>query len=58
MIQIRSEQLASQVLTDVHAPAKFRVNGPLPNVPGFYEAFTVRPHDRLYLPDSMRVHLW
>ncbi|HEY5132060.1 MAG TPA: M13 family metallopeptidase [Candidatus Krumholzibacteriaceae bacterium] len=58
MIQIRSEQLASQVLTDVHAPAKFRVNGPLPNVPGFYEAFGVKPIDKLYLPDSMRVHLW
>lgn len=58
MIQIRSEQLASQVLTDVHAPAKFRVNGPLPNVPGFYEAFGVKPLDKLYLPDSMRVHLW
>lgn len=58
MYEIRKEQLASQLLTDVHAPAKFRVNGPLPNVPGFYEAFHVQAGDKMYLPDSARVHLW
>jgi putative endopeptidase len=58
MIEIRSEQLASQVLTDVHSPAKFRVNGPLPNVPAFYDVFGVKPGDEMYLPDSLRVHLW
>lgn len=58
MYQIRPEQLASQVITDVHAPAKFRVNGPFPNVPAFYEAFTVKPGDKMYLPDSARVNLW
>jgi putative endopeptidase len=58
MIQIRSEQLANQVLTDVHSPAKFRVNGPLPNVPAFYGAYGVKPGDAMYLPDSLRVHLW
>lgn len=58
MYQIRPEQLASQVITDVHAPAKFRVNGPFPNVPAFYEAFAVKPGDKMYLPDSARVKLW
>jgi putative endopeptidase len=58
MYQIRDEQLASQVITDVHAPAKFRVNGPMPNVPAFYEAFGVKPSDKMYLPDSARVKLW
>ncbi len=58
MYQIRPEQLASQVITDVHAPAKFRVNGPLPNVPAFYEAFAVKPGNKMYLPDSARVRLW
>jgi putative endopeptidase len=58
MYQIRPEQLASQVISDVHAPAKFRVNGPFPNVPAFYEAFSVKPGDKMYLPDSARVKLW
>ncbi len=58
MYQIRKEQLASQLLTDVHSPAKERVNGPMPNVPEFYEAFDVKPGNKMYLPDSLRVRLW
>jgi putative endopeptidase len=46
------------LLTDVHSPAKYRVNGPFPNVPEFYEAFNIKPGDKMYLPDSLRVHLW
>jgi putative endopeptidase len=58
LYQIRNEQLASQLLTDVHAPAKYRVNGPFPNVPEFYEAFGVKPTNKMYLADSLRVRLW
>jgi putative endopeptidase len=58
LLQIRQEQLASQLMTDVHAPAQYRVNGPMPNVPDFYEAYNVKPGDKMYLPDSLRVHLW
>jgi len=58
MMATRPERLATQLLTDVHAPAKNRVNGPFPNVPEFYEAFNIKPGDKMYLPDSMRVHLW
>jgi putative endopeptidase len=54
----RTELLASQIMTDVHAPAKYRVNGPFANIPEFYEAFGVKPTDKMYLPDSLRVHLW
>lgn len=58
MYKVREEELASRILTDVHSPAKERVNGPMPNVPEFYEAFNVKPGNKLYLPDSMRVRLW
>ena len=58
MLQIRQEQVATQIMTDVHAPAQYRVNGPFPNVPEYYEAFNVKPGDKMYLPDSLRVHLW
>jgi putative endopeptidase len=58
MYEIRKEQLASQLLTDVHSPAKFRVNGPMPNVADFYDAFGVKPGNKMYLADSLRVHLW
>ncbi|MBS1589136.1 MAG: M13 family metallopeptidase [Bacteroidetes bacterium] len=58
MYNIRKEELATRILTDVHAPAKFRVNGPMPNVPEFYDAFHVKNGDKMYLPDSLRVRLW
>ena len=58
MYSYREESIASQIVTDVHAPAKQRVNGPMPNIPEFYEAFKVTPKNKMYLPDSLRVQLW
>ncbi|MFM2203444.1 MAG: hypothetical protein RLZZ605_408 [Bacteroidota bacterium] len=58
MYSYREESIASQIVTDVHAPAKQRVNGPMPNIPEFYEAFKVTAKNKLYLPDSLRVKLW
>lgn len=54
----RDEKLAQQILTDVHAPANLRVNGPFADVPEFYEAFEVKPGQNMYLPDSVRVKIW
>jgi putative endopeptidase len=54
----RKETLASRVMTDVHSPAKERVNGPFVNVPEFYEAFGIKPGDKMYRPDSLRVRIW
>ncbi|MEO6539255.1 MAG: M13 family metallopeptidase, partial [Ferruginibacter sp.] len=56
--QSRKERLANQVMTDVHAPARERVNGPVANIPEFYEAFNIKPGDKMYRPDSLRVNIW
>lgn len=56
--KIRDEALANRILTDVHAPAKERVNGPVVNVPEWYTAFNVKPGDKMYVPDSLRVKIW
>ncbi len=45
-------------LSDPHSPAKYRVNGPLSNMPAFYKAFHVKPGDKMYRPDSVRVDIW
>jgi putative endopeptidase len=58
MMQERDEALAKQILTDVHAPAFLRVNGPLSNIPEFYEAFGVKPGDALYRAENIRVKIW
>ena len=54
----RDERLARQIMTDVHAPAKQRVNGPLSNIPEFYEAFKVNPGDAMFRPENQRVKIW
>ncbi|RYZ21320.1 MAG: M13 family peptidase [Chitinophagaceae bacterium] len=54
----KKEELATRLLTDVHSPAKWRVNGPFVNVPEFYEAFGVKPGDKMYRADSLRVRIW
>ncbi|HEV3249700.1 MAG TPA: M13 family metallopeptidase [Puia sp.] len=58
LYQQRKESLASQVMTDVHAPAKERVNAPMVNIPEFYDAFKIRPGTKMYRPDSLRVNIW
>ena len=57
-MHVRDESLASQLLTDVHSPAQYRVNGPMADVPAFYDAFDVKPGQKLYIPDSARVKIW
>ena len=54
----RDEQLAKQIMTDVHAPQNLRVNGPLSDIPEFYKAFNIRPGDPMYRPDSLRAKIW
>ncbi len=58
MEQERPQLMRTLVLTDVHSPEKFRVNGPLPNVNDFYKAFNVQPGDSMYIPDSARARIW
>jgi len=54
----RDEDLRSQVTSDPHSPAKFRVNGVVRNVDAWYTAFDVRPGEKLYLPTAERVRIW
>ena len=58
MVNQRPEALAVQVKSNEHSPPKFRVLGPLSNMPAFYEAFHVEPGDAMYRPDSLRIRIW
>jgi putative endopeptidase len=58
MTNSRPEALAAKVRSDVHSPAKYRVIGPLSNVPEFYEAFGIQPGEAMYRADSLRVMIW
>jgi putative endopeptidase len=52
------EDLRSQVTSDPHSPANFRINGVVRNVDAWYTAFDVRPAEKLYLPPQERVRIW
>ena len=54
----RKEYLQQIILSDVHAPAKYRVNVPFSNLPAFYEAFGIKEGSKMYRPDSTRVNIW
>ncbi|MGB5389591.1 MAG: M13 family metallopeptidase, partial [Thermoanaerobaculia bacterium] len=54
----RPEALKLQVNTDPHSPAKFRVNGPLANMPEFAAAFGCKEGDPMALPADRRAEIW
>ena len=54
----RPEQLRLQVQSNEHAPARFRTNGPLADVPAFARAFGCKPGDAMVRPASSRVEIW
>jgi putative endopeptidase len=56
--QRRPAALQQQIMTDVHAPAFLRVNGPLANIPEFYAAFGIGPGDAMYRGEDVRVVIW
>jgi predicted metalloendopeptidase len=55
---IRDEYLLQTLRSTPHAPPEYRANGPASNLGGFYDAFGVRPGDRMYREPSRRVSFW
>ncbi|MEA1647879.1 M13-type metalloendopeptidase [Nitrospirillum sp. BR 11164] len=56
--KVREAQLRRDVMTDPHSPAEFRVNGVVRNLDAWYDAFAVKPGDKLYLAPEERVRVW
>ncbi len=56
--KIKDESLRSQINTDPHSPAVYRVNAPLMNFTPFYKAFDVKEGDKMYKADSLRIKIW
>ncbi|MCU0758728.1 MAG: M13 family metallopeptidase [Steroidobacteraceae bacterium] len=54
----RDDELRVRLLTDVHSPSEFRVNGVVANMTEFHEAFGLVAGDRLYRAPGDRVKIW
>ena len=55
---LRPEAARVQVATDPHSPGRFRVNGPLANMPEFARAFGCKDGDPMVRPVSLRARIW
>jgi len=56
--KVRDKQAILWIKSDPHAPDQFRGLLPEMNIGAFYEAFDVKPGDKMYLPPQRRVSLW
>ena len=52
------EAMRQQILTDPHPLGRFRVNGPLSNMPQFAEAFHCNLGDAMVRPPDQRCQVW
>jgi putative endopeptidase len=54
----RDAELRTRVLTDPHSPERWRVNGPLSNMPGFAHAFACKPGDPMVRAPKVVPDIW
>lgn len=55
---IRDEEISRRTMTDPHSLGKWRVNGTLPHIDAFIEAFDIKPGDKMYLEPEKRAKIW
>ena len=55
---IRDEQIRLLTKSDPHSLGRWRVNGALPHITAWYEAFNIQENDPLYLAPEKRVAIW
>jgi putative endopeptidase len=46
------------VTSDFHSPHEYRVNGIVPNIESWYDAFNVKSGDKLFRTPEDRVRIW
>jgi putative endopeptidase len=54
----RESELLNRIKTDPHSPTDVRGTQPERNQASFYDAFNIKPGDKMYLPPDQRVTLW
>ena len=57
-INVLPETQAQLIMVDPHAPGQYRCNGPLSNITAWYDAFDVKPGDRMYKKPEDRIKVW
>ena len=55
---IRDEEILRRTKTDPHALGKWRVNGELPQIDAWYQAFGITESSPMFIPKEKRVTIW
>ncbi|MBO5988225.1 MAG: M13 family metallopeptidase [Paludibacteraceae bacterium] len=55
---IREEEILRRTKVDPHSLGRWRVNGALPHIQAWYDAFDVQPSDSLFVSPDKRVEIW
>ena len=55
---ITEAEIRNRTKSDPHSLGRWRVNGALPHIDAWYEAFGVKPGDKMYIPKEQRLPLW
>ena len=54
----RDEMILQQTKSDEHSLARLRVNGALPHIDEWYDAFGITEQDSMYIAPDKRVRIW
>ena len=55
---ITEENIRQLTTTDPHSLGEWRVNGALPQIDAWYEAFNITEDDPMFIPKEKRVNIW
>lgn len=55
---ITEAEIRNRTKSDPHSLGKWRVNGALPHINAWYDAFNVKENDKMFIPESERLQLW
>ena len=55
---IRDEEIRSRTKSDPHSLGCWRVNGALPHIDAWYDAFGIKEGDKMFIPKAERVAIW
>ncbi len=55
---ITEKEIRNRVKNDPHSLGEWRVNGALPHIDMWYDAFNVKEGDKMFIPKEQRLDLW
>src|SRR5437588_6136789 len=56
--KVKDDYVRRQVVSDPHSPRQYRVNGVMRNIDAWYDAFKVKPDEKLFVDPKGRVRIW